>query len=301
MKSVFSCTVFLLLICQCVSIKKRFCSTSDGSGIGVCTSSCSSYGAGKLRRFLKASRTSKCGPRKVCCPLKIARKVETQRCDNHPGPAPKWLVKIVQGGRPICSGSLIGSDKVLTAAMCVNAGAPVVSLGNQEIRVENTFLHPDFSPEDMSNNIAILQLERQVTAPLPGCFTFKSFNKGHVLHEVGWGTFEDGLDAKIKDRELFNIEAEECGQRLNSTGIDFVNFHIDHNTMSCLGTKDNAENCVGDLGGPLLSRDQNTGEVSITGVRTVPLMCGAYLGFPDFPSIFADLGASRGWVKTIMN
>ena len=73
------------------------------------------------------------------------------------------MVKVLQGGRPMCSGSLIGTDKVLTAAMCVNAGAPVVSHGNLEIKVEKTFRHPNFSLEDMSNNIAVL-----LDAAMPG-------------------------------------------------------------------------------------------------------------------------------------
>ena len=79
-----------------------------------------------------------------------------------------FVAKIIYSGSQVgCTGSLIASDKVLTAGHCVS-GYSDISVGFGDTRtlkprhqVARTILHPEYSSQ--VNDIAILQLESAVS------------------------------------------------------------------------------------------------------------------------------------------
>jgi len=221
----------------------------------------------------------------------------------------QWLASIRYGERSICSGTLISPQHLLTAAMCVNADIDPLTVvlkhnsksSKQIVKVNNVDLHPDFNIFNFSSNLAVLTLSEELQLEkdiMPICLSEKKRIKGKFI-EAGFATFENGDDT-ITSKDVEIIEKSHCQEVLGKTDIEFVNFSL---TKDLLCTKDharvNSQECVGDLGGPLIRKSSTSGQYEVVGVRTIPLLCGP--DGPNIPGMYTSLAGYRRWMKKIID
>uniref|UniRef100_S4RE35 Peptidase S1 domain-containing protein n=1 Tax=Petromyzon marinus TaxID=7757 RepID=S4RE35_PETMA len=122
-----------------------------------------------------------------------------------------WMAALYQlRGRPSCGGSLVGERWIVTAAHCLftrhfeNQPTPVsasgihIKLGEhcvpEHTAVANYVVHPEFDAQTLRNDIAVLELERNVRvtdliAPvcLPDDRVQTLTTPGTMLAVTGWG------------------------------------------------------------------------------------------------------------------
>ena len=185
-----------------------------------------------------------------------------------------FVAKIIYSGSQVgCTGSLIASDKVLTAGHCVS-GYSGISVGFGDTRaleprhqVARTILHPEYSSQ--VNDIAILQLESAVSirpvriltleeelqyAP-SGAISGVAVGWGSTHRSGGGGTLPGTLQ-KVIDIPIYTHE--DCRRvldELRSQGKKPGPPRI-HEKILCAGEEGRATG-QGDSGGPLLVQTMN--------------------------------------------
>jgi secreted trypsin-like serine protease len=120
------------------------------------------------------------------------------------------VVALLSGGKVFCTGFLVTSTVVVTAAHCVAPGPPDqvyfgVKPGSKKgtyIAVSDSKVHPDFDEDTLANDIAVLGLASKApVAPIPILTTaFDSSFKGMGIRLVGFGVATAGDDTTLRKR-----------------------------------------------------------------------------------------------------
>ncbi|XP_016078245.1 PREDICTED: granzyme B-like [Miniopterus natalensis] len=196
-----------------------------------------------------------------------------------------------------CGGVLVRRNFVLTAAHC-NGRSISVTLGahnlkkkektQQVILVKRTIPHPDYNPRNFSNDIMLLQLERNIketntVRPLHLPSSKDWPRPGQKCTVAGWGlvapmgTYPDTL----QEVELTVQEDWECQCRLQR--------YYNNNTQLCLGNPtEKKASFQGDSGGPLLC------ENGIQGIVSYGRSDGSA------PRVFTKVSSFLPWIKKII-
>lgn len=175
---------------------------------------------------------------------------------------------------PICTGTLISSKLVLTAAHCVlenisyfaKVGAVNLQDSTELVAVSNRWKNPKYNPKSLGNDIGLLQLAEEVSVgKLPSLSTpsLEKQVKGAKLTIFGWGR-----DHTLKVTNLLNKSALR-NQDVQAARIWAKSFN--KNTMLAAGTylpkeKLFSGGCNGDSGGPLVARIDGT--LTLVGVTS---------------------------------
>ena len=220
--------------------------------------------------------------------------------DVHDGPTPRivggaetvpgeypFMVSLHLNGSHWCGGSLIASDQVLTAAHCVESGAPASSYDavigrhaqssniGESIRVEEITIHPSYNTFTLDSDLAILKLATRSNAPTIEVATSADaelFAPGTNATVIGWGRLTAGGTSPDRLQEVTvpivsNAVANAPGSYDGA---------VTHNMLAAGRT--GRDSCQGDSGGPLLV-DNGSGGLLQAGIVSWGIGCGD-AGFP---------------------
>jgi len=198
-----------------------------------------------------------------------------------------------------CGASLIDTNKVLTAAHCVEPLPEryTIKFGGHDITeasqwqsydVEKVIVHEGFSSN--GSDIAILELVNHVEGIEPikviSPDMFDSINHGDMLTVMGWGQTRDVNDDRNK---LLQVDVP-------FVSIDVCNDTVHHDgriteSMLCAGFEEGGKDtCHGDSGGPLLlNRNDQLYQVGV-------VSWGDPCAKPNKPSVYANVSSLLGWI-----
>ncbi len=179
--------------------------------------------------------------------------IDGQTCSTAGSPIVRINLEGRDGKSAICTGNVIDTDKILTAAHCFIAfrvSNATVSVGSGEINVVQVDIHPDVGTDGVNlalfNDVAILTTERDLGLSTIPIIVSKDIETGDAIGVQGFGLDEDG-----------NFGVSKGGAMIVS---DVTSNHI-----AAAFTGDGSNPCNGDSGGPaLLTIDDGT--VGVVGV-----------------------------------
>lgn len=176
--------------------------------------------------------------------------------DEHP-----WVVYLTDsGGNQFCGGTLVSSNKVVTAAHCAvgrtTRNIRVVagredrkSEAGRVARVSGIWIHPRYVTADQGEDVAVLTLRDEVEyepLPLAGPSDEDLYQAGAEGVVLGWGrTSEQGAVSRYLLGATVPVMADDdCSDA-------YVQY--DETAMTCAGYPEGGvDTCQGDSGGPFV-------------------------------------------------
>ncbi|XP_054433745.1 granzyme B-like [Pteronotus mesoamericanus] len=206
-------------------------------------------------------------------------------------------LSIQDNGESRCGGVLLRENFVLTAAHC-NGRIITVTLGahniqekeetQQVIRVKTAIPHPDYNAKNISNDIMLLQLERNIkptnaVKPLHLPRGKSPPRPGQKCAVAGWGKVapQDRLSDTLQEAYL-TVQKDTVCENL-------FNYYYSRASQLCVGDpKEKKASFQGDSGGPLMCGKRIQGIVSY----------GRKNGMA--PRVFTKISSFLPWIKKTM-
>ncbi|CAG7822393.1 unnamed protein product [Allacma fusca] len=224
-----------------------------------------------------------------------------------------WQVLLAINGRPLCGGSLLTDQWVVTAAHCVNLPIQIplvplmtVDLGDHDIRTvsetRNQILRvakivPNVQYEPIRRDIALIKLAQRVRITgktiRPVCLPISPNNNFEDADAVttGWGKTENGVISPVlREANVKIVSNENCSRTWASLGEG--GDQLIEPGMVCINGGD-AGPCNGDSGGPLVVRQGDRYE--LVGLTSFGLLKGCAL--PGIPSVYTRLSSYLDWIS----
>lgn len=191
--------------------------------------------------------------------------------EAEPGAWP-WMVSLVRASQSdiyyghYCGGSLINSGWVVTAGHCAEnrtAGDIDVVVGvhdlqndaGERIRVKKVMMHPDYDPDTLNADIALLELESDVSTQILPLISPDAVLSGRTGITMGWGSTDpdrDSYPSTLQQLSLPVVSNETCNEAFNTYNSFYYHDPI-FDSMVCAGYPEGGKDaCVGDSGGPLI-------------------------------------------------
>ena len=227
--------------------------------------------------------------------------------DTSPTNAYPWMVALVDGGSTdlyqaqFCGGVLVHPGWVLTAAHCVydlraedvDAVVGIKDLsdptGSERRGVVEILVHEAFSPFTLNFDIALLRLSEPVTnfAPLVMIDDGALNEAGKFVRVLGWGA--TSVEEDLYPEELQEVDLPMATFQLANQIV--YGGTLTTNMMAAGYSEGGVDTCVGDSGGPLISRLTVGSPWRLVGLTSFgDGTCGSTYG------IYSDVEALRPWV-----
>ncbi|XP_026492021.1 phenoloxidase-activating enzyme-like [Vanessa tameamea] len=269
-------------------------------------------------------------PTSECCGLDLADDHRNISGDAAINQFP-WLALIEHNeGRLTCTGVLISSRYVLTAAQCLYHAPKNVRLGEYNktnsgpdclivkgkqvcnggaitIPIESVVSHPEFNlPKYHGHDIAIIKLAKQVPFNefirpicLPTSDITASPPNNLRLINAGWGSkpSSDREDDVVKHYvELPFIPIKRCKEIYkHEENPNRVSASVSDNHI-CAGGEQGLDSCRGDGGGPLMSEEG--GRYTLAGIVSFgPVPCGR----KGVPSVYTKVYSYLPWINKVIS
>ncbi|KAE8165727.1 trypsin-like cysteine/serine peptidase domain-containing protein [Aspergillus tamarii] len=209
-----------------------------------------------------------------------------------------YQAAVYESGKYICGGTIIASNKILTAAQCVYGSetspfsfsiryGSLSRSGGQSITVSKISRHGQYNNLTMAYDVAVLTLASAIT-PGPN-FSLAKLAKntpeaGASCSVSGWGrTSPDG--ALSEDLQVANVNIIDhavCVEKYSPP-------HVVDRRMICAGASDGRRGaCTGDVGSPLI--DQSSGQQ--VGIVSWSKGCGD----DSQPDIYTNTAELSNWI-----
>ena len=175
--------------------------------------------------------------------------VNGTECDGATSSVVRVAIRRTAGG-PVshCSGTVIGSHAVLTAAHCVSGNPIEVSIvpgGAPEIPAQSFAVHPEYVPSPYPLDIAVITTSLPVGRRTIPLLLSRAGRVGETAVLAGWGVEQVG------------------GSGVLRAGVAVVDF-VGETFMTTRFANSETATCGGDSGGPLLLSE--SGEWILAGV-----------------------------------
>ena len=207
-----------------------------------------------------------------------------------------------------CGGTLIAKDVVLTAAHCATPDDALSTVSGFETWVNatsydyspyefyrvpnNYFVHPDYDPDTVDNDLALLILTQPVTGvPLIQLNRDASVPvAGETLMAVGLG-INDVNQQTLPDYLLeVALDTLSFGDCLSKYGDITDEYHV------CAGGVEGKDTCQGDSGGPLF----HLGTTAAQDVQMGLTSFGKGCGLAGFPTVYTRVSTYLEWIDSIV-
>ncbi|KAJ3656400.1 hypothetical protein Zmor_015481 [Zophobas morio] len=207
-------------------------------------------------------------------------------------------------GRYFCGGTLISNQWVVTAAQCAqDAVLFSIQLGSHTLTKDDSnrvtvasseyFIHPDFNPDTLENDIALIELRLPVEFSnyllAIHSLAQEPLNTSSAVIVTGWGQTSDADSALSENLQFVRVTTlsnEECRLTYGNQIYD---------TMVCVDGNYNEGSCNGDTGGPLINV-VSMGNAQLVGVAS--FVSGNGCESTD-PSGYTRVYPYVGWIKNV--